>query len=72
MKIINYRKNESYIENELDPLLCKMRTTKQKQLLTLLFRRKHSSPILKEMYWPQLLAKLFLDFMEGFLKRLQK
>jgi hypothetical protein len=34
MKIINYRKNESYIENELDPLLCKMRTTKQKQLLT--------------------------------------
>jgi len=28
------RLNSNYIKNELDPLLCKIRTAKQKQLLT--------------------------------------
>ena len=31
---IEPKKLNSYVESELDPLLCKIRTTKQKQLLT--------------------------------------
>ena len=35
-------KTDSYIENELEPLLCKMRTAKQKQLLKSHFLAKRN------------------------------